>query len=73
MVCEDVTRNHKSAEAFVLLARLLLRTGDADQAAAAYRQGIDLDPAAADPELAAQLEADDGGQYDDLAKYLKLR
>jgi len=59
VICEDVTRNDGPAEAFVLLAKLLLRSGDPDRAASVYRQGLELDPEAADPELAAQLEADE--------------
>jgi SpoVK/Ycf46/Vps4 family AAA+-type ATPase len=58
VVCEELARADGPAEAFTLLARLLLRSGDPDRAASVYRQGLDLDPSAADPELAAQLEAE---------------
>jgi AAA+ superfamily predicted ATPase len=57
VICEDLARDDGPPGAFVLLAKLLLRSGDADRAAGAYRQGVDADPAAADPELEAQLAA----------------
>lgn len=41
--------------AYVLHARLLLRTGESDRAARQYRRGIELDPAAADEALAGEL------------------
>ena len=59
VVCEGLTRAGDSAEAFALLARLHLSAGDGDRAAAAYRQALDLDPAAVDPELAAQFAGPD--------------
>jgi AAA+ superfamily predicted ATPase len=43
------------ARAYVLHARLLLRAGDVPGAVRQYRKGLDLDPAAADPELGARL------------------
>jgi SpoVK/Ycf46/Vps4 family AAA+-type ATPase len=43
------------ARAYVLHARLLLRAGEVERAVRQYREGIGLDAAAADPELAAQL------------------
>ena len=69
VVCEELTRADGPAEAFTLLARLLLRCGDPDRAASIYNEGLELDPSVADPELAAQLEteveeedADHGGR-----------
>lgn len=41
--------------AYVLHARLLLRTGEVQRAVTQYKQAIDLDPEAADPKLAEQL------------------
>jgi SpoVK/Ycf46/Vps4 family AAA+-type ATPase len=46
------------AEAHVLLARLLLREGKAEHAVARYKAGVELDPAAADPEFEARLGID---------------
>jgi SpoVK/Ycf46/Vps4 family AAA+-type ATPase len=43
------------ARAYVLHARLLLRAGEVERAVRQYREGVGLDAAAADPELAAQL------------------
>jgi AAA+ superfamily predicted ATPase len=69
VVCEDVTRSDDPpAAAFVLLARLLLRTGDPDRAADAYRKGSMLDPSLADAELAGQLEAGDDDGDEGLAE-----
>jgi AAA+ superfamily predicted ATPase len=58
VVCEEVLRAGGPPETHLLHARLLLRSGDADAAARAYRNGIDADPDLADPELAAQLGVD---------------
>jgi AAA+ superfamily predicted ATPase len=55
VVCEEVLRADGPAEAHILLARLLLRSGDAEAAGRAYRSGIDADPDLADAELSAQL------------------
>jgi AAA+ superfamily predicted ATPase len=43
------------ARAYVLHARLLLRAGEVERAVRQYKEGVGLDGAAADPELAAQL------------------
>jgi SpoVK/Ycf46/Vps4 family AAA+-type ATPase len=43
------------ARAYVLHARLLLRAGEVERAVRQYREGVGLDAAAADAELAAQL------------------
>jgi transitional endoplasmic reticulum ATPase len=59
VICEQMADNDGPGEAFVVLARLLLLTGESDRAAAAYRQGVALDPSTADAELAAQLADDD--------------
>ncbi|MBX9583256.1 MAG: AAA family ATPase [Gemmataceae bacterium] len=63
VVCEDLTEGDGPAEAFALLARLHLRAGDPDRAETAYRRAVTLDPAAADPELAARF-ADTGDEED---------
>jgi AAA+ superfamily predicted ATPase len=58
VICEDVTSaGDPPAAAFVLLARLLLRTGETDRAEEAYRKGVMLDPSVSDAELAEQLDA----------------
>ncbi|HVK19253.1 MAG TPA: AAA family ATPase [Fimbriiglobus sp.] len=59
VVCEDLTRADASAEAYLLLARLLHLVGEPDRAASAYRQAIDADPSAADPDLEKDLGLDD--------------
>jgi AAA+ superfamily predicted ATPase len=43
------------ASAYLLYARLLLQSGEAQRAAALYREAIDLDPGLADAELASRL------------------
>ena len=59
VVLESLVRDPKApAEAHILLAKLLLRDGDARRAVARYKLGIEADPNAADPELAAQLGID---------------
>jgi AAA+ superfamily predicted ATPase len=53
---EDLIRRPDvPAKAYVLFARLLLRTGEAERAVRAYRSAIDLDPDCSDPELAGRL------------------
>jgi transitional endoplasmic reticulum ATPase len=59
VVCEDLTRTAGSAEAYLLLARLLHLAGESDRAASAYRQAIDADPSAADAELEQELGLDE--------------
>ncbi|MEO1236206.1 MAG: AAA family ATPase [Planctomycetota bacterium] len=49
----------------LMLARLLLRTGDLDRARAAYRRAIDDQPGLADEELAASLGATSESAADD--------
>lgn len=65
VVCEDVTRTDGPAEAFVLLAKLLLRSGEAERAATAYRTGVEADSSVADAELASQLGLTDDEDTDD--------
>lgn len=56
VVLEDLTRSAGApAEAHVLHARLLAKTGDTAQAAREYRRAIALDPTLEDAELAAEL------------------
>lgn len=55
VVCEALTQTDSAAPALVLLARLLLRSGDHDKAADAYRKAVTADPTVADEELANQL------------------
>lgn len=59
VVCEALARGDGAAPALVVLARLLLRSGEADKAADAYRKAVLADPAVADEELANQLGAAD--------------
>jgi transitional endoplasmic reticulum ATPase len=59
VVCEALTRADGSAEAYLLLARLLHLTGESDRAAFAYRQAIDADPSAADADLERELGLDE--------------
>jgi AAA+ superfamily predicted ATPase len=68
VVCEDLTRADASAEAYLLLARLMHLAGEPDRAASAYRQALDADPSAADPDLERDLglddEPDEPGEHD---------
>ena len=59
VVCEDVLRAGSDVAAELLMARLLMRSDEPDRAVAAYRRAIDIDPDAADPELAEQLGVSD--------------
>lgn len=57
VICEALAQaDDAPAAAFVLLARLLLRSGERDRAGDAYRKGVLLDAASADEELANQLD-----------------
>lgn len=58
VVCEALARGEAAAPALVVLARLLLRSGEPDKAADAYRRAVQTDPDVADAELAEQLGAD---------------
>ncbi len=59
VVLENLVRDPNApAGAHVLLAKLLLNEGDAERAVARYKLGVETDPAAADPELAARLGID---------------
>jgi transitional endoplasmic reticulum ATPase len=56
VIVEDLLRLADTpAEAYLLHARLLLRTGDVERAVRQYREAIDRDPAVADPDLAERL------------------
>jgi AAA+ superfamily predicted ATPase len=56
VVIEDVLEaSEPPAEAYVWHARLLLRAGEPQRAAYQYREALEIDPAAADPELASAL------------------
>jgi AAA+ superfamily predicted ATPase len=57
VVCEALAQSAAAAAALVLLARLLLRSGEPDRAADAYRKAVLADPSVADAELAEQLDA----------------
>jgi len=46
----------------LLYARLLLRAGDVERAVRQYKRAVDVDPAAADAELAARLGVQSGKQ-----------
>jgi AAA+ superfamily predicted ATPase len=59
VVCEALTQGEFAPAALVVLARLLLRSGEPDRAADAYRKAVLADPALADAELAEQLGAAD--------------
>lgn len=45
-------------KAYILHARLLLRSGDVERAVRQYKRGVDADPAAADADLAGRLGID---------------
>lgn len=56
VIVEDMIKGSRpSARAYVLHARLLLRTGEVERAVYQYKAGIDADPAAADEELSSRL------------------
>jgi AAA+ superfamily predicted ATPase len=56
VILEDLAgRDQATAEAYVLYAKLLFIEGNVSSAVAQYKLGIELDDAAADDELAAQL------------------
>ncbi|HYD00622.1 MAG TPA: tetratricopeptide repeat protein [Phycisphaerales bacterium] len=60
VILEDLAKNNAAAmtpAARVMFAQALHRTGDADRAAAQYRQAVAADPAVADAALAEQLGA----------------
>ena len=46
------------AKAHLLYSKLLLRAGDAERAVRQYKRALEVDPAAADLELASQLGID---------------
>jgi transitional endoplasmic reticulum ATPase len=59
VICEALARGDSPAPALVVLAKLLLRSGEPDKAADAYDRAVQTDPTVADAELAAQLGATD--------------
>jgi transitional endoplasmic reticulum ATPase len=59
VVCEALVAGDSPGPALVVLARLLLRSGEPDKAADAYRKAVLADPSVADAELAEQLDAAD--------------
>ncbi len=65
VVVEDVLKLPDTpAAAYVLHARLLVRAGEVDRAARAYKRGIELDAGAADPDLARSLGVGAGAAPD---------
>jgi AAA+ superfamily predicted ATPase len=65
VVIEDLLeQNDPPAEAYVWHARLLLRAGEPQRAAYQYREALEIDPSAADDELARELGITSAG-YDD--------
>jgi transitional endoplasmic reticulum ATPase len=59
VIVEDlVRRKQATAAAHVLYARLLLRAGDVQNSVAQYKLALDIDPAAADAQLGAELGVD---------------
>jgi|SRR5579883_197404 len=59
VVCEALAQGDSPAPALIVLARLLLRSGESDRAAEAYRKAVQADSSVTDAELAEQLEAVD--------------
>ena len=56
VMIEDLLKSPAApARAFVLHARLLVGVGEVEQAVAQYHRGVELEPAAADPEFARRL------------------
>src|SRR5215204_5536726 len=56
VLIEDLLRQTDPApRAYLLHARLLLRTGEAQRAAQQYRRAMEFDPSLSDPDLAARL------------------
>ncbi len=66
VLIEDlITRPGASAEAHLLHARLLLKTGDTQRGGSAYRRAIDADPALVDEALAEALGVSEEAVADD--------
>ncbi len=56
VLLEDVTKRPDAPpRAFVLYARLMFAAGEVEEAVRQYRQGVEADPAVADPEFAGRL------------------
>lgn len=67
VVVEDLLKRPDApAAAYVLHAKLLVRAGEIERAVRQYREGLKLDPAAADLELAAQLGVGPENQDDEV-------
>lgn len=64
VVCEALVESNSAPAALIVLARLLLRSGEPDRAADAYRKAVLSDPTVADHELADQLEANEPDAHD---------
>lgn len=64
VVCEALVEGDSAPAALVVLARLLLRSGEPDRAADAYRKAVLADPTVADHELADQLDATEPDAHD---------
>lgn len=56
VIVEDLLkRSDTPAQAYILHAHLLLRTGEVERAVRQYREAINLDPSISDPDLAGRL------------------
>ena len=67
VIVEDLLKQpNAAAAAHVLHARLLLRAGEVERAVRQYKEALDLDPAAADVDLAAQLGVGSGHDEDEV-------
>jgi AAA+ superfamily predicted ATPase len=67
VIVEDLVKQPSPlAKAFVLYARLLLRADDARNAVAQYKNALEIDPSAADPELGERLGVRPPGAEADL-------
>jgi AAA+ superfamily predicted ATPase len=70
VIVEDLVKQQQPlAKAFVLYARLLLRADDVPNAVAQFKNALEIDPAAADPELGERLgvrpPSDEAPQFED--------
>jgi len=83
VILEDALKGpNPPAQAHLLYAHLLLRAGEVERAAQAYRKAVDRDPSVADPELAEQLGShwqkedrarEDGGEDLEDAEEVRVR
>lgn len=65
VVCEALVSGDTPAPALIVLARLLLASGEPDKAVAAYRKAVLADPSVADSQLAEELDAGDEPNEDE--------